>query len=113
MTSGECVMKRLILAVAFVTLASMWLCAQDKKAGSKTMKHDHSTMEKQAPPPSAKPSPEMTRLIKMFAGTWKSTEKFEPGPFTPNGGTSQGTATFKAGPGDNSLIEEYSSPHGL
>ncbi|MBZ5647826.1 MAG: DUF1579 domain-containing protein [Acidobacteriia bacterium] len=107
-------MKRLFFAVLIVALASLWVSAQEKKADKKgEMKHDHAAMEKKGGMPmAAKPAPEMTKLIKMFSGTWTSTEKFEPGPMMPKGGTSKGTATFKAGPGGNSLIEEYSSPHG-
>ena len=101
-------MRRLVLAVLLVTLASLWISAQEKKAEKKG-----AAKQEAGAPPMAKPAPEMTRLIKMFAGTWTSAEKFEPSPMVPKGGASQGTATFKAGPGGNSLIEEYTSPHGV
>ncbi len=100
-------MRRLVLAILLVTLASMGITAQEKKADKKG-----AAKPEAAGPAMAKPAPEMTRLIKMFAGAWTSTEKFEPSPMMPKGGSSQGTAVFKAGPGGNSLIEEYSSPHG-
>jgi Protein of unknown function (DUF1579) len=100
-------MKRLVLAMLLVTLASIGITAQEKKADKKD-----AAKPEAAAPASPKPAPEMTRLLKMFAGTWNSTEKFEPSPMMPKGGSSHGTAVFKAGPGGNSLIEEYSSPHG-
>ena len=107
-------MKKLLFAVLIVGFASLSVTAQDKKADKKSeMKHDHAAMaDKGGMPPMSKPAPEMTKLIKMFSGTWTSAEKFEPGPMMPKGGSSTGSAVFKAGPGGNSLIEEYSSPHG-
>ncbi len=108
-------MKRFLVAILTVGLASLWLGAQEKPAEKKSgeMKHEHGAMEKKGgAPPAAKPAPEITKLIKMFSGTWSTTEKFEPSPMIPKGGSSQGTATFKAGPGGNSLFEDYSSPHG-
>ena len=107
-------MKRMFFAVLVVALGSLWTVAQNKKTDKMgEMKHDHAAMEKKAGgPPAAKPAAEMTKLIKMFSGTWTTTEKFEPSPMMEKGGSSQGMATFKAGPGGNSLIEEYISPHG-
>ncbi len=107
-------MKRLLIAILTVALASLWLGAQEKPAEKKSgeMKHDHAAMEKKGAPPAAQPSPEITKLIKMFSGTWTTSEKFEPSPMIEKGGSSKGTATFKAGPGGNSLFEDYSSPHG-
>ncbi len=108
-------MKKLFLAVLVVAVASLCLMAQDKdkKTDSKgdmkhgDMKHEHGEMGGM---PMAKPAPEITKLIKMFSGTWTTSEKIEPGPMMPNGGTGKGTAVFKAGPGGHSLIEDYSSP---
>ena len=106
-------MKRWVLAVLLVTLASLWMSAQEKKADKKgEMKHDHAAMENKGGPPPVKPGPEITKLIKMFSGSWTSAEKVEPSPMAPNGATGAGTATFKPGPGGMSLIEEYESPHG-
>ncbi len=99
-------MKRLFVVLLLVTVACLGLSAQEKKTEKK------GAQAEAAAPPAAKPSPEMARLLKMFAGTWNTSEKFEPGPMMPKGGSSHGTATFKAGPGGNSMIEEYSSPHG-
>lgn len=107
-------MKKITFAVAMCLLLSLYVWAQEKKAEKKgEMKHDHAAMEKKGgPPPMAKPGPEITRLIKMFAGTWATEEKVEPNPMAPKGATGAGRATFKAGPGGLSLIEDYDSPHG-
>src|ERR1700749_3082017 len=59
--------------------------------------------------PMPKPAPEMTKLIKMMAGNWTVTEKADPNPMMPNGGTGKGTAKLWAGPGDMSLMEKYQS----
>ncbi len=56
-----------------------------------------------------KPSPEMQKLIKMFAGTWTKEGRIEPNEFLPKGGTGTGIETSKAGPGGNSLISDYRS----
>ena len=107
-------MKRLLLAVLIVTFGSLLLLAQDKKTDKKgDMKHDHAAMDHGAMPPMAKPAPEMTKLIKMLSGSWTTDEKAEPGPMTPKGATAKGSATFKAGPGGMSLMEDYNSPHGV
>jgi len=112
-------MKKLFLAVLIVGFASLWVMAQDKKTDKKSdmkqgeMKHDHGAMDnKGGMPPMAKPSPEIAKLIKMFSGTWTANEKVEPGPMAPKGGTGTGSATFKAGPGGMTLIEDYNSAHG-
>ena len=54
-------------------------------------------------------APEMTKMIKMMAGTWSVAEKLEPGPMFPNGGTGKGTSTLTPGPGGMSLNESYHS----
>ncbi len=100
-------MKRLFLAVLLVTLVSLALSAQEKKAEKKP-----AAKPEAAAPAAAKPDPEMTRLLKMFSGNWTANVKFEPGPMSPQGGTGKGSATFKAGPGGNSMIEEYTGTNG-
>lgn len=108
-------MKRMTFAVLMCLLASICLWAQEKKADKKgDMKHDHAAMEKKGGPPPmmAKPSAEMTKLIKMFSGNWTAEEKIDPNPMAPKGATGTGKAVFKPGPGGLSLIEEYDSPHG-
>jgi len=59
--------------------------------------------------PMPKPAPEMTKMIKMMAGSWTVTEKHDPNPMMPNGGTSKGTAVLTPGPGGMSLTEKYHS----
>ncbi len=99
-------MKRGLLVVLLLAMASfMW--AQDKsEKKSKEMKHEHAAV-KQEQQMAAHPAPEITKLIKMFSGSWTTAEKIEPGPRAPKGATGNGRATFKAGPGGNSVIEDY------
>jgi hypothetical protein len=59
--------------------------------------------------PMPKPAPEMTKMIKMMAGTWSLTEKADPNPMMPKGGTGKGTAVLTPGPGGLSLVEKYHS----
>ena len=59
--------------------------------------------------PMPKPAPEMTKMIKMMAGSWTVTEKADPNPMMPNGGTGKGTAVLTPGPGGLSLVEKYHS----
>jgi hypothetical protein len=54
-----------------------------------------------------KPSPEMQRLIDTFNGVWTVKETFEVSA-SRQGGTRQGSASFRIGPGF-SLIEDYKS----
>jgi len=60
-------------------------------------------------PPPPKPDPQMTKLIKMMSGNWTVTEKVEPSPMMPKGGSGKGTAKLVAGPGNMSLMEAYHS----
>ena len=53
------------------------------------------------------PSPEMQRLIDAFGGNWTVRETFEVSA-SRHGGTRQGSASFRIGPGF-SLIEDYTS----
>lgn len=57
--------------------------------------------------PGLEPSPEIERLLKAFAGTWRVNEDFEVSA-SKQGKTRRGTATFREGPGF-SLIEDYTS----
>ena len=56
-----------------------------------------------------KPAPEMERLSKMFVGSWRTSEKHEPGKIAPKGGTGNGSDTTRLGPGGMSLIYDYKS----
>jgi len=60
---------------------------------------------------SAKPAPEMERLIKMWAGHWTTVELFEPSDEMPKGRQDKGSETMRPGPGGFSLIGDYES-HG-
>jgi hypothetical protein len=93
-----------ILIVAAAAVSCSQLVAQDKQAVSKAAKP---TAEASMPMP--KPDPEMTKLIKMMSGNWTVTEKSNPSPMMPKGGTGKGTATLTAGPGGMSLMEKYHS----
>src|SRR5438067_4941773 len=55
------------------------------------------------------PSPQMEKLSKMLLGSWNTSEKFEPSPFMPKGGSGKGTETFHSGPGGLSIIADYQS----
>ncbi len=91
------------MVAAFCVLGAI---AQDKSvsADAKTPKPAAG-----AAMPLPKPDPEMTKLIKMMSGTWAVTERSQPNPMMPNGGTGKGSAVFTAGPGGLSLMEKYHS----
>ena len=59
--------------------------------------------------PMPMPAPEMTKMIKMMAGSWAVSEKHDPNPMMPKGGTSKGTAVLTPGPAGMSLTEKYHS----
>lgn len=85
-----------------LSLSLVW--AQEKKAPPAAAK-------KAAPPDmTAKQSPEMAKLAKMFVGTWAVDKKFEA-EIWPGGqaGTVKGTDVIKAGPAGNSLIADFKS----
>ena len=106
---------KLLAASTLVMLCTALAVAQAKPEGKKatSSKKESRKAAKNASGQSmsmiSKPSPEMQKIIKMFAGTWSSTEKHEPSEFLPNGGTGTGSDTVKAGPGGNSLISDYRS----
>jgi hypothetical protein len=85
-----------------LSLSLAW--AQDKKAPP--------AAAKKMPPMdmTAKQSPEMAKLTKMFVGSWVADEKFEAVPeMGPEAvaGTGKGTEVVKAGPAGNSLIADF------
>ena len=61
-----------------------------------------------AAPAAPKPAPELQKAIDAFVGTWTIAEEYPPS------GTGKGTETWRAGPGNMSLVYEYASetPHG-
>lgn len=82
--------------------------AADKKD---TAKAPAAAAKKAAPMDmTAKQSPEMAKLVKMFVGTWAVDEKFEAVPEMgpeAQAGTGKGTEVVKAGPAGNSLIADF------
>jgi len=93
--------------IAIVGVLGAWLWAQDDSEPKKPI-HSRSVAQAQMPPP-PQPAPEMTKLIKAMAGNWVVSEKGQPSPMFPNGGTGKGTAKMWAGPGGLSLLESYHS----
>ena len=97
-------MKKFLMLVV-LALMCLSLVAQEKP--TETMKGQDTSAQAQAAQ-KPKPAPEMEKM-KMFLGTWRTTEKHEPSPWMPKGATGKGTATYKLGPGGMSLIEDYRS----
>ena len=92
----------LLLATAVCVCTSLVAQNDAKSAGSKKPAAE-------AAMPMPKPDPQMTKMIKMMAGSWTVAEKSDPNPMMPKGGTGKGTATITPGPGGMSLIEKYHS----
>ena len=83
--------RLLLISIITICVAS----AQSNKAAS-------------SPPPiPSQPADEIRSLTKALAGTWSTTEKYEPLFLTPNGGTGAGEQVFRAGPGGFTLLENY------
>jgi hypothetical protein len=103
-------MKTILRGTILVGLAAgCWtvLAAQDAAAPAGSNSAKTSGQEMSMPMPT--PAPEMTKMIKMMAGSWSVSEKSYPSPMMPNGGTGKGTAKLWAGPGNMSLMEDYHS----
>lgn len=103
-------MKTVLRGVFLITALAIFvsvLMAQDNSMAAKP-KSEMSAKQGSMPPP-PKPAPEMTKLIKMMSGNWTVTEKAEPSPMMPKGGSGKGTARLVAGPGSMSLMESYHS----
>jgi Protein of unknown function (DUF1579) len=98
---------RVMLFVVLAGLSCAAIFAQEKAAPAKAKPAKPAAQAQQMPMPT--PSPEMTKLIKTLSGNWTVTEKHEPSPMMPKGGTGKGSATIKAGPGQLSLVENYQS----
>lgn len=99
------ILRGTILAV-LGALCAVPLAAQDSAMSAKPKAEKP---KEQMGMPMIKPAPEMTKMIKMLAGTWTVAEKHEPNPMMPSGGTGKGTAVLTPGPGGLSLMEKYHS----
>src|SRR5262245_16972542 len=55
------------------------------------------------------PSPEMTRLVRAFAGSYTTVEHHQPHAGFPNGGIRRGTDVIRSAAGCNAMITEVYS----
>ncbi len=102
-------MKTILRGTILVVLAglcAMPLVAQDAATSTKPNAAKAKEGMAMAMP---QPAPEMTKMIKMMAGSWAVTETHNPNPMMPNGGSGKGTAVLTPGPGGLSLTEKYHS----
>ena len=98
---------RVTFLVVLGALCWMPLAAQDSAMSAKPKAAKPAAKPKeQMGMPMPKPAPEMAKMIKMMAGSWTVTEKHDPNPMMPSGGTSKGTAVLTPGPGGMSLTEK-------
>lgn len=95
------------VGLAIVACSCGALIAQDKPMSSNAKSNKPASSEASMPMP--KPDPQMTKLIKMMAGSWTVSEKSDPNPMMPKGGSGKGTAVFTPGPGNMSVMEKYHS----
>ena len=61
-----------------------------------------------APTP-PQPAQAIQALTRVLAGSWRTSETYERTEPTPNGGTGEGEAVWRPGPGGFVLLEEYQS----
>ncbi len=99
---------RTILKGTILTVAVAFSCAA-LGAQDSAMSKPGAKPAPQMSMPMPKPDPQMTKLINSMSGTWTVSEKMNPNPMSPTGGTGKGTATFTPGPGGTSLMEKYHS----
>jgi Protein of unknown function (DUF1579) len=100
------ILKGILLSGALACVCTSLVAQNDAKsssAGSKKPASEAAAM------PMPKPDPQMTKMIKMMGGNWAVTEKSDPSPMFPKGGSGKGTAMMTAGPGGMSLMEKYHS----
>jgi len=101
---------RVTMLLVLGGLCAMPLAAQDSAMSAKPKAAKPAAKPKeQMGMPMPKAAPEMTKMIKMMAGSWTVTEKSDPNPMMPKGGTGKGTAVLTPGPGGMSLTEKYHS----
>lgn len=104
---------RVTMLLVLGGLCWMPLAAQDsamsaKPKAAKPAAKPAAKAKEQMSMPMPKPAPEMTKMIKMMAGSWTVSEKHDASPMMP-AGTSKGTAVLTPGPGGMSLTEKYHS----
>jgi hypothetical protein len=95
--------RSVAILVALAGLCCMSVAAQDTAAAKPAAEPAGMAM------PMPKATPEMTKLIRTMSGNWTVSEKYEPSPMTPKGGSGTGTAKIWQGPGGLSLMETYHS----
>ena len=99
------ILKGSLLLATAVCICTSLMAQNDAKSSTTSKK----PAGEAAAMPMPKPDPQMTKMIKMMSGTWTVTEKSDPNPMMPKGGTGKGTATMTPGPGGMSLMEKYHS----
>src|SRR5262249_54737788 len=80
------------------------------KAKTTTKVQDAKPAEKESAEgmPMPKPSPEMERMTNALVGHWDIEEEFPPSPMIPAGAKGKGKETFRSGPGNLSVIMDFS-----
>ena len=103
--------KTLVFCVVALFIVSAM--AQDKPAAKTTKPADKKAPAAQGGmPPAPKPSADMQKMIKSFAGKWTVEVKTEAAMGMP-ASESKGDASFTRGPGGLSLVEEFRSQGGM
>jgi hypothetical protein len=95
--------SRPVCLLVFLQLSLVPAMAQESPT------HKSSPSDQQLSQPTgdqAKPGPEMEKLLASMCGRWICHFKYEPSETRPNGGTGEGEATFRPGPGGLSMIED-------
>jgi hypothetical protein len=112
-TSPKEAEMRGILALCAVALLTVSAMAQDKPAAKAAKPATPKQQQAMGGmPPMPKPSPEMQKMTKTFAGKWTAVVKAEAMGSMP-ASESKGDATFVRGPGGMSLIEDFHTEGGM
>lgn len=101
--------KRMALTLVLLGLGLGAAWAQEGAAKPEPAKAAK-TAKAKPPDLTAKQSPEMAKLTKMFVGTWAAELKFEAVPEmgpTSQAGTGKGREVTRAGPAGNSLLSDF------
>jgi hypothetical protein len=106
-------MRTCNLAGLLFAIALCWNLASAQEAGSpkpEVPQHLEDLANKSQTQAAGQPSAELRSLIKALSGKWSMAVKFEPNPEMPNGSTGTGEETWRAGPGEYTLLEEERIP---